>query len=410
MPRWFNVPVRPDGVDFDDRPARKPDPTMSLQDVAEVVGPIILFGCLGAYWFVVLRGAARHERSVLKEHKRATRAHFAAIEAAEDDPSFSPDAIEQSVKEVVKLVNGLWHGRSSDALDQRPDAGLMKAWARARQSWLGDDLAVDGWPSVDLLSVVNREDEDEDRVAARVRFRIHCKHPRGGSLGPHHLHVDERWTFGRSDSYWVLLSMSGDPLAAPVLEVPLVPTPSADTARLGEESLAELADAQKVGDDVVLSDLVSPDEPPAYALPDLAVVDSRFGPELIAADLTHILEAWEGAATGSEAPLEELASEDARDALLRPAPGARLFVRDVVLKSWEATRLDLSRRPVAIEVSLEVEAVRYVVDDAGRSVTSNTRDPRLVSLAWTLELTDEAGTPWHLATSDKPAESIPGWP
>jgi hypothetical protein len=226
----------------------------------------------------------------------------------------------------------------------------------------------------------------------------------------HHTHVDERWTFGRSGSRWVLLSVGGDPLAGPLLTAPLIPTPSSDTERLREESLTELANAQKLGNDVALSDLVGADEPAAFALLDLSAVDSRFGPELIAAELAHVLEAWEGAVTGSEAPLEELASEHAREALLRPRPGTRLVVRDAVLKSWEATKLDLSLHPPAIEVTLDVEAVRYVVRGNGSHVAGNRTDARRMALTWVLELTDSERAPWRLATSNSPAEAIPGWP
>jgi hypothetical protein len=378
--------------------------------VPEVAVGVILFGGLGAYWMAGIRGAARHERAVLKEHDQATRAHFAAVEAAEDDPIFSPEAIEQSVTEVVTLAEGLWRAGTFEALDDRPDAGLVRAWARSWQSRLGNGLEAVGQPSIDLLSVVNRDDKEEDHIVARVRLRIHCKHPGVGTLGAHHAHVDERWTFGRSGSRWRLLSIGGDPLAGPLLTAPLIPTPSSDTARLREESLAELADAQKVGDDVALSDLVSADEPPAFALLDLSVVDSRFGPALIAAELAHLLEAWEGAVIGSEAPLDELASVHAREALLRPRPGTRLVMRDAVLKSWEATRLDLARHPAAIEVTLDVEAVRYVVTGNGSHVAGNRTDARRMALTWTLELTDSARAPWRLAASNNPAEAIPGWP
>jgi hypothetical protein len=378
--------------------------------VGEVAVGVVLFGGVGACWVATLRSAARHERAILKEHAHATRAHFAAVEAAEDDPSFSPEAIERSVAEVVALADGAWRAGTFEALDGRPDAGLVRAWARSWQSRLGTGLEAVGQPSIDLLSVVNRDDEEEDRVVARVRQRIHCTHPGVGTLGVHHAHADERWTFGRSGSRWALLSVGGDPLAGPLLTAPLIPTPSSDTERLREESLAELASAQKLGRDVDLSQLVGADEPPAFALLDLSVVDSRFEPPLIAAELAHLLEAWEGAVVGSEAPFEELASAQARTALLRPGPDARLFVRDAVLKSWEATRLDLSRDPPAIEVTLDVEAVRYVVGNNGRRVAGNATDARPMALTWVLELTNSTRAPWRLATSNTPAEAIPGWP
>jgi hypothetical protein len=380
-----------------------------LSVAVEIAGGGVLFGGVGYCWFGFIRGAARHERAVLKEHARATRAHFAAVEAGEDDPLFSPDVIEQSVRLVVALADGVWRsGVFADSGD-RPDEALVRAWARSWQ-WLGDGIEVDGQPSIDLLSVINRNDEEEDRVVVRVRLRIHCKHPKVGALGPHHARVDERWTFGRSGSRWIMLSASGDPLAEPVLTTPLIPNPPSDTERLREESLAELAIGQKVGDDVALNDLVNPDDPPPLALLDLSIVDSRFGPELIAAQLAHLIEAWEGAVNGSEGPLEELASDQARDALLRPGRGTRLIVRDAVLKSWEATDLDVSSHPQTIEVTLEVQAVRYVVRDTGAPLAGNQRDAHQMALTWILELIDSTLNPWRLIESSNPAEGIPGWP
>jgi hypothetical protein len=52
--------------------------------VAEIVGVVIFIGGPAAYWVVVVRSAARRERAELRERARAVRAHYAAIEAAED--------------------------------------------------------------------------------------------------------------------------------------------------------------------------------------------------------------------------------------------------------------------------------------------------------------------------------------
>ena len=367
------------------------------------------FAGVAYYWFTGIRSAARRESAALKEHARATRAHYAAVEAAEDASIFSPDEIDQTVIEVVAIENGLRRSGGAGGLDDRPDAGLVRAWARSWQ-WLGDGLEIAAKPSIDLIGVVNRNDEDEDRVIVRVRLRIDCKYPKGGMLGPHHVHPDQRWTFGRSGTRWILLSVSGDPLAGPVLVAPLIPNRSSDTERLSEESLTELADRQKVGTSVALGDLVNADDPPALALLDLSIVDSRFGPELIAAQLAHLVEAWEGAVNGSEIPLEEQASGNARNALLRPGRGTRLIIRDAVLKSWEATSLDLARRPPAIEVTMHVEAVRYVVRNDGTAVAGNQSDAHQMELNWVLELSDSAHDPWRLAMSNNPANAIPGLP
>jgi hypothetical protein len=139
-----------------------------------------------------------------------------------------------------------------------------------------------------------------------------------------------------------------------------------------------------------------------------SIFDPRFLPALIAGELGHLLERWEGAVSGSEAPLAELASASARAALLRPAPGTRLVLRDAVLKSWEPRRLDLYQHP-AIEVTLDVEAVRYVVSADGSHLAGDETNAHEVALTWVLELTDSKRTPWWLATSNSPAEAIVGW-
>jgi hypothetical protein len=382
---------------------------VSALSAAQVGAAVVILGAVASAWIAMARSGVRRERSVLREHARAYRAHYAAIEAAEDDPNFSPEAIKHFVTEIVALADALWRKGECGALEGSPDERLVRAWARSRKSWLGSGLKVVGRPSIDLLRVVNRADEEEDRVVVRVFIHIHCRHPRLGFVATRYVHLDERWTLGRRGGHWVLLSIGGDPLAGPVLTAPLIPNPSFDTERLREESFAELASAQRVGDDVALGDFVSADEPPALALFDLSLLDGRFESALIATELAHLLEAWEEAVTGSEAPLAELASAQARRTLLRPRQGVRLIMRDAVLKSWQPTRLEMTRKPPAIEVALDVGAVRYVVTDSGSHLAGEETDPRPMGLTWILELSGSSQTPWRLASSNNPAESIPGW-
>jgi hypothetical protein len=382
---------------------------VSALDVVEVAVAAGVLGPIAAIWIAGIRSEVRRERAVLKEHARANRAHYAAVEAAEDNPSFSPEAIEQFVTEIVALADVVWRKGESGVLDGSPDERLVRAWARSRESWLGSGLKVVGKPSIDLLSVVNRANEEEDRVVTRVFIHVHCRHPRLGFVATRYVHLDERWTLGRSGGRWVLLSIGGDPLAGPLLTAPLVPNPSYDTERLRGESFAEIAKTQRIEDNVALTDLVSADARPALALFDLSLLDGRFESALIAAELAHLVEAWEEAVTGSDAPLRERASAQATTSLLRPLRGTRLIVRDAVLRSWEPTRLHLARKPPAIEVALDVEAVRYVVSVGGRHLAGEETAPRQIALTWILELTGPAEAPWLLASSNNPAEEIPGW-
>jgi hypothetical protein len=389
---------------------------MSGFGAGEVVLSAGVLGGIAVSWIAVIRAQARHERALLKEHGRANHARAAAAEAAEEDAVFAPEEITRSVGGVLALAQALWRSEQISELKGRPDAHLIRAWVRSRESWMGSGLETVGQPSIDLLRVVNREDEAEDRVIARVRVQVRCKHPRplgddvfGKLVARRHVHLDERWTLGRSENRWMLLSVDGDPLAGPVLTAPLIPTPSHDLQRLREESLAELASTEKVAKGVRLSDLVPADEQPALALLDLSIVDGRFLPALIAAALAHLIEAWEEARTGPETPLQSLASTDARASLLHPSNDKRLIVRDAVLKSWEPTRLELPRQPPAVEVALTVDAIRYVATADGDYLAGNAEDHHSMALTWLLELADAAQTPWRLAASNNPAKDIPGW-
>lgn len=377
---------------------------------AEFAGGVCLAACIPAYWLAGMAKEARRERAERKERVRARRAHLAAIEAAEDDdPAFAPDAVRRSIVQMVALADRVWRGRTSTALNGRPDGELINGWARARLAWLGAPLRVRGIPAIDLLRVVNRPGDGEDRVVARVRVKVHCGRSPLDVFARRNVDLDERWTLGHRDGSWMLLSADGDPLAGPVLNAPLIPTPAHDTDRLQEESLAELAVAQRVPTTIAPDELVDAEQPPALALLDLSVVDGRFSPQLIAAQLAHLVEAWEEAITGSQSPLQSLGSTDAVTALLRPSPGMRLLMRDSVLKSWQPTHLGLSDQPPTITVRIEIEAIRYLVSDDGLHRAGNDAEPRPIVMTWTMELSGPAKAPWQLAASSNPAEAVPGW-
>src|SRR5436309_7831979 len=123
-------------------------------NVAEVVVALGVAAVFAAYWVALLGSEALRERARLREHVRASRAYYAAIEAAEDDPSFSPEVIEKSVVEVLTVVDRLWRSAPPGELQQRPDAEFVAALARSREAWLGNRLQVRGAPSVDLLRIV----------------------------------------------------------------------------------------------------------------------------------------------------------------------------------------------------------------------------------------------------------------
>ena len=308
---------------------------------------VLTGGLLAGIGYVFLRSVvsgSRRGRLRLLALRRAPRARRAAEQAALDDPAFAPERIEAAVAGML------------------PDV-------------LGRHADLAGRPRVDILSVVNREREAEDRVIVRVRARL--------TTGP----MDERWTLVHRGARWRLAADSGDPLAPALLQAPLIASPQDDSARLREQSLQELsgAGAPRPGE------LVDTDAPPLQQLRDLAVADERFDPMLIEAALEHVVQAWEQSSDASDAPLLAVASGAGAHALQFPDSGqGRRRVRDGRLQHWEVTRVDAAATPAQVQVRVRV-----------RAALRDERHPRPLNLVWTLALqeTTRAHPRWRLIRS-----------
>jgi hypothetical protein len=371
----------------------------------------VLVGVASA-WVIAGIDEERRARLRLLARRRARRARGAALEAALHDPAFAPENVRRSIGTILELAGVAWRSPDGAALDDRRDGPLIRAWAQSREAWLGTGLRVIGVPAIDLLRVVNREDEVEDRIVARVRFRVHRDHPAAPEppLSPHRLHLDERWTLCRDGERWLLVSVAGDPLAGPVLSAPLIPSPAYDTQRLEEASLSELAGEPPVGI-ANPGELYDHDAPAPLALLDLSLSDGRFSPLLIAAGLSRIVEAWETASDGSEEPLTRVASKAAIRALLNDSDGDdRRFIRDATLEHWQVVAVDAARQPPAVTVSVVIKAASWTEN---HPFLGSDRQRRELAHAWALELheTRQHAWYWRLATSstaantDKPTPS-----
>jgi hypothetical protein len=359
----------------------------------------VLVGSAAA-WVIV--GA----RLRLSARRRARRAAGAALEAALDDPAFAPENVRRSIEMILELAGAVWRSPDGGALGDRRDGPLIGAWAQSREAWLGTGLRVIGEPAIDLLRVVNREDEAEDRIVARVRFGVHrdqlsVPEP---PLSPHRLRLDERWTLCRGGERWLLVSVAGDPLAGPVLSAALIPSPAYDTQRLKEASLSELANEPAAGA-IDPGALYDHDAPAPLALLDLSLADGRFSPLLIAAALSHIVEAWETASDGSDEPLTRVASKAAIQALLSESDGGdRRFIRDATLEHWEVVAVDAARQPPAITVSVLIKAASWT---ERHPISGSDRQRRELAHTWTLELDEtrrQVGY-WRLASSSAAAST-----
>ena len=364
-------------------------------------------------WAGVAYGRARRARLEHQAKARGRYAEGAAWEAALDDPAFAPARLRATVGDIVGLAEQLWDGPRPSLLADRPDGWLIATWARTKAEVWGRGLCAEERPDVTPLRVVNREGEDEDRVVLRVRLKVRRERSKPQFLGdltpleePTTVKIDERWTFGRRGETWYLVSVDGDPLAGPVLSAPLIPTPAADDARLTESSLRELGEADAVPGERA-AELVSPSAPPGLALLDLSVVDGRFMPALLGAALSRLVETWETATTGSDAPLRALATPDAVTSLLRPAHGGdarRLVLQDAELVRWEMQAFDPAATPPRVVIDVTVRATYHLLDDHGDRLAGSPAARTELRPAWTLELDDDAPAEWRLVASSNVAK------
>jgi hypothetical protein len=125
-------------------------------------------------------------------------------------------------------------------------------------------------------------------------------------------------TLARAGERWDLVEFDAMPLAERLLQRPLIAGAWDDQDRLQASSLTELAHDSSVTAGVPTAELVDPDADVTHQLLDLSVVDGRYLPALIEAGLVHLIDAWEQATTGSDHPLTQRTSPQAREQLLYP--------------------------------------------------------------------------------------------
>jgi len=177
---------------------------VSVSELAGIVVAAAVLAALAVTWVASAVAAARRARAELVGRGRARQAELAAAEAADEDPVFAPDRIRETVTELLGIGESVWLGTKAGGLSERRDGRLIAAWAESRAAALGRGLRLDGEPSVELLQVINRSGQSEDRVIVRVRCWVHSQQPASlpndglvASLGtPHRFKLDERWTLG----------------------------------------------------------------------------------------------------------------------------------------------------------------------------------------------------------------------
>ena len=353
-------------------------------------------------------GAERRVQLRVLTRMRARRAERVAVAASVDDPAFSPEAIRASVTEMLDAAQAVWAGREEREHRERRDIQLLRGWANSHRRQLGAALRIAGRPKVDIVSVVNREDQTEDRAIVRLHLRVH-RDPKASGNEPGDqtifaqriVPVEERWTLVRRRDRWLLASVSGDPISDELMTSPLIASPVEDDERVRETALREIAGRQAVPASE-LRDATDPELPAPQQLRELSTLDDRFSPQLIEAELRHLVEAWEAHTDGSGWPLKHMASVKAIRALIHPGNGAvHRMIRDARLVDWKVIEIDLESGPPHMRVWVQIEAAVFA-SDHGKWIGSDRRRTKH-ALVWKLKLASPARPDviWELTGSEE---------
>jgi hypothetical protein len=283
---------------------------------------------------------------------------------------------------------------------------MIRGWANARAGQIGAGLRISGHPRIDIVSVVNREDESEDRAIVRLHMRIHrdpkasANEPGDGTiLAQRVVQIEDRWTLARHGDSWMLASVSGDPISGELISSPLIASPVEDDERVREAALRELAGREAIPSSE-LAPMIDPGLSPPEQLRELASADDRFSTELLEAELHHIVQAWEARSDGSERPLERVASQQAIGALIRSGGGAsNRLIRDAELVDWKVVEVDLGSRPPHVRVRVQIEAAVFGTAH-GHAAGSDTQRTKH-ALVWelTLDPAAQCDAVWQLTES-----------
>jgi predicted lipid-binding transport protein (Tim44 family) len=370
---------------------------------------IIVVGVL----LVLVAGLIARARYAARRRRRAEQVRLAAIEAAEDDPDFAPDTVRAAGASLFTGVQAAWSAGDRAGLRRLCGPELMREWGRRlddfeRRGWR-NEVTVLGAVGVEYVGLTNRSADRDDRAVVRLSAQLRdVVVDRSGALvmrrdsASETSRVCEYWTLGKPEGHWIVLSIEQRAEGDHQLSEPLVPTPWSDTERLTEASLVEQGVASKLPDDVAASEVATAEfsGPARTAALDLALVDGRFSPDVLGAEVRRTVTAWADAVDGDDADLRGLASAAVVSALLHPGDPTertRLVIRGPAVEQIEISGLDAQTAPPTITVELRVRGRRYIEDrDTAAVLQGSQSNATRFGLRWTLALAGTDEHPWRI--------------
>jgi predicted lipid-binding transport protein (Tim44 family) len=383
--------------------------------------PLVVLVIFAIVAIVFAYGALKVWQLNKKRAARVARTRTASAEAAEDDAYFAADAVERDAAALFVAAQKAWDERDRTALERMIGEDLMIEWRRRlddfdRKGWHNRVTVKEG-PSVEYVHLVNREDDGEDRVCVRLtaEMRDVVETRTGGIVkktgaSSEVVSVAEYWTLARRGDRWIVASIESDAEGAHNLDAPLVPSPWSDDQQLFDEAVVERASADAaLPDGVRAADLVDVDfaDDARKAALDLALVDQRFGPDVLEVAARRAVSAWAQAVDGPDDALRAVADDDVIRDLLYAADASartRLVVRGPRLESLAIVALDGDGDPPSFTVEARVRGRRYVEDRDTTTVVSGSKDAETTfTERWRLALSGDAEQPWRLAAAGERA-------
>jgi predicted lipid-binding transport protein (Tim44 family) len=345
--------------------------------------------------------------------RRKANVRLAAAEAAETDPRFAPDVVCADAEQLFHEIQAAWTREDRAKLAELVGRDLMIEWERrleafAVRGW-EEEIELKGPVHVDYVGLRNTAEDRSKRavvrITARVRDVVIDKHGntihRVNSVGDTH-HICEYWTLGVSGSGWILQSIEQHREGLHELTEPVLPSPWSDTKALQREATIEQATAAGIDSSQLaqIAGATLSSSARAAAL-DISLVDDRFAPRVLQAEVDYAIGAWAEAIDGEDAPLDAVASANvARELLYPDDPGKnrRLVVRGPRVRSVEIVGLDARAKPPSMLVELRVSGRRYVEDRTTTTVLSGDKSVETsFTEHWRMELTDDDAHPWRIA-------------
>lgn len=361
-------------------------------------------------WSSPLMAKIARRRRARATQQREQAISGALLEAGEEDAAFQAEEVRETAASLVERTQRAWDERDIATLERLVGPDLLVEWRHRLADFEGKGwhsrIVLKERPTIRLVGLVNREDDEDDRVTVHVTVATETWVAAPGDREYYRDGADDRdyllsqfWTLGRRDEAWILLSIEEDGEGDHHLRSEVVATPDADHA-IADRARTELATEDAASDVATVAEIVPrlTEDARATAM-DLALADDRFSPDVLAAAVRRAVAAWTEAVDGDDRALESVSTPQTVDRLLYADAGkdVRTVVRGPRVQDVLIDRVDGTTRPPRVEVAVRHRARWYREDRVTQAVFEGSREREVTRMEhWTFALQDDADVVWRL--------------